>query len=161
MAILPGDDVLVTVEAHLLSALGQDSGRATVSFVGVDRIDVLRFGPDRDGGVTYATLGMSRRPMVDPAVVAPEVTEGPRAELLLRTAEPQDSVLRSLAVLAATPAVEGLVVRPGATIRLGRPLWEGADVTAVLVGDPAAVPDLDLGDGRGVVRFLSVEPVAG
>lgn len=159
MAILPGDDVLVTVEAHLLAALGADSGRAAVSFVGVDRIDVLRFGPDADGGVTYATLGMSRRPMVDPSVVAPEVTEGPRAELLLRTDEPRDSVLRALAVIAATPAVEGLVVRPGATIRLGESLWDGADVSAVVVGEPADVPDLDLGADRGVVRFLPLEPV--
>jgi hypothetical protein len=159
MAMLPGDDVLVTVEAHLVSALGLDTGRATVSFVGVDRIDVLRFGPDSGGGITYATLGMSRRPMVDPAVVAPEVTEGPRAELLLRTDEPRDTVLRALAVLAATPAVEGLVVRPGATIRLGEPLWEGADATAVVVGEPVDVPDLDLGADRGVVRFLPLEPV--
>jgi hypothetical protein len=157
--MLPGEDVLVNVEAHLLSALGQDSGRAGVSFLGVDRIDVLRFGPATDGSVVYATLGMSRRPMVDPSVVAPEVTEGPRAELLLRTAEPQDSVLRALAVIAATPAVEGLVVRPGATIRLGEPLWDGADATAVVVGEPAAVPDLDLGADRGVVRFLPLEPV--
>jgi hypothetical protein len=156
--MLPGDDLLVTVEAHLLSALGADSGRATVSFVGVDRIDVLRFGPAEDGSTTYATLGMSRRPMVDPTVVAPDVTEGPRAELLLRTGEPQDSVLRSLAVLAATPAVEGLVVRPGATIRLGQPLWDGAAATAVTVGEPTDVPDLDLGSDRGVVRFLPVEP---
>ncbi|HEY0485703.1 MAG TPA: suppressor of fused domain protein [Mycobacteriales bacterium] len=161
MSLLPGDDVLVTVEAHLLAALGRDSGRAAVSFVGVDRIDVLRFGPHADGTVTYATLGMSRRPMVDPSVVAPEVTEGPRAELLLRTGEPRDSVLRSLAVVAAAPAVEGLVVRPGATIRLGHPLWEGADATAVVVGEPAEVPDLDLGSDRGVVRFLPLQPVSG
>jgi hypothetical protein len=158
--MLPGDDVLVTVEAHLLSVFGPDSGRAAVSFVGVDRIDVLRFGPDAAGGVTYATLGMSRRPMVDPSVVAPEVTEGPRAELLLRTAEPRDSVLRALAVLAATPAVEGLVIRPGATIRLGEPLWDGAGATAVVIGEPADVPDLDLGAERGTVRFLPLEPVA-
>jgi hypothetical protein len=51
------------------------------------------------------------------------------------------------------------VVRPGATIRLGRPLWDGAAASAVLVGEPEAVPDLDLGADRGVVRFLPVEPV--
>ena len=161
MAMLPGDDVLVSVEAHLVSALGTDSGRATVSFVGVDRIDVLRFGPGADGAVTYATLGMSRRPMVDPSVVAPEAAGGPRAELQLRTGEARDSVLRALAVIAATPAVEGLVVRPGATIRLGEPLWDGAEATAVVVGEPAAVPDLDLGPDRGVVRFLPLDPIAG
>jgi hypothetical protein len=51
------------------------------------------------------------------------------------------------------------VVRPGATIRLGEPLWEGADATAVVVGEPVDVPDLDLGADRGVVRFLPLEPV--
>ena len=45
MALDP-DSVLLQVEAHLLSVLGQDSGRAGVSFLGAERIDVLRFGPD-------------------------------------------------------------------------------------------------------------------
>jgi hypothetical protein len=49
-------------------------------------------------------------------------------------------------------------VRPGATIRLGQPLWDGAAATAVTVGEPTDVPDLDLGSDRGVVRFLPVEP---
>jgi hypothetical protein len=70
--------VLLQVEAHLLSVLGQDSGRAGVSFLGAERIDVLRFGPDPDGLVRYVTLGMSRAPMGDPG--APVVLEdGPRA----------------------------------------------------------------------------------
>ncbi|MCA1711331.1 MAG: suppressor of fused domain protein [Actinobacteria bacterium] len=54
------DELLVHVEAHLLTAFGEDSGRAGVSFLGAERIDVLRFGPDPDGLVRYATLGMSR-----------------------------------------------------------------------------------------------------
>ena len=57
---LDPDVVLLQVEAHLLSVLGQDSGRAGVSFLGAERIDVLRFGPDPDGLVRYVTLGMSR-----------------------------------------------------------------------------------------------------
>ena len=39
------DEVLLLVEAHLLSAFGPVSGRAGVSFLGTERIDVLRFGP--------------------------------------------------------------------------------------------------------------------
>ena len=72
------DSVLVVVEAHLVSVLGQDSGRAGVSFLGSERIDVLRFGPDPDGLIRYATLGMSRAPMTgaDELVVT---GEGPRA----------------------------------------------------------------------------------
>ncbi|HEY5335488.1 MAG TPA: suppressor of fused domain protein, partial [Mycobacteriales bacterium] len=131
------------VEAHLLAVLGGDSGRASVSFVGADRIDVVRFGPDADGFVRYVTLGMSRAPMSDPAeLVAAE--EGPRAELLLTVRGAHDTVLRRLAILAATPAVEGLVVTPGARIELGEPLWDGGAMTAVLIGEPGGfVPSLD------------------
>ncbi len=139
--------MLLLVEAHLLSVLGEDSGRAGVSFLGTERIDVLRFGPDPDGLVRYATLGMSRTPMGDPgaALVA---EHGPRAELVLSVRGRHDSVLRRLAVLAASPAVEGVVVGSGAGLDLGEPLWDGAPFSAVLVGEPGGlVPDLPLGDG--------------
>ncbi|HEX4787148.1 MAG TPA: suppressor of fused domain protein [Actinospica sp.] len=137
-----GDRILTLVEAHLLSVLGGDSGRASVSFVGTDRIDVMRFGPDAEGLVRYVTLGMSRSPMTDAAadVLA---TDGPRAELLLTVRGAQDSALQQLAVLAASPAVEGLVIRPGARLDLQRPLWQGSAYTAVLVGQgDGVVPSL-------------------
>lgn len=134
------DLVVTLVEAHLVSVLGQDSGRASVSFVGTDRLDVLRFGPDPDGFVRYATLGMSRAPMSEGDVVS---DDDPRAELLLTVRGLQDSVLRRLAVLAAAPAVEGLVIRPGARIDLQEPLWDSGSATAVLVGEPGGqVPSL-------------------
>lgn len=154
----PGDDVLVAVEAHLLTALGGDSGRASVTFLGVQRMDVLRFGPRPDGSVVYATLGASRAPMTDPVEMIADPVAGPRAELVLRLDEPRDSVLRALAVLAATPSVEGLVLRPGGSVRLGEPLWEGAAAAAVRIEEPSLVPDLDLGEGRDPVRFLTVVP---
>jgi hypothetical protein len=158
MSLAPGDDVLVAVEAHVCATLGEDSGRASVSFVGVERLDVLRFGPDPDGLYRYVTLGMSRRPMGDPAAVVVEAT-GPRAELVLTVRGQHDSVLRTLATLAATPAVEGVVVRPGASFSLGEPLWDGARFTAVVIGEPGEpVPDLDVG-ADGPVRFLPVTPV--
>lgn len=138
-----GDRVLTLVEAHVLSALGGDSGRASVSFLGAERVDVLRFGPGADGLVRYVTLGMSRAPMTaaDEGVLA---AEGPRAELVLTVRGAQDSVLGQLGVLAAVPAVEGMVVVPGARLELGAPLWEGAAFTAVVVGRPdGLVPSLD------------------
>lgn len=139
-----GDAVLLLVEAHLLSVFGQDSGRAGVSFLGAERIDVLRFGPDPDGLVRYATLGMSRSPMGDPGAEL-VAAHGPRAELVLTVRGLQDSVLRRLAALAASPAVEGVVVGPGAGLDLGEPLWDGAPFSAVLVGEPGGlVPDLRL-----------------
>lgn len=153
------DSVLVVVEAHLVSVLGQDSGRAGVSFLGSERIDVLRFGPDPDGVVRYATLGMSRAPMTgaDELVVT---GEGPRAELLLSVRGLHDSVLRRLATLAASPSVEGLVLAPGAGLDLGEPLWDGARFTAVLVGEPGGlVPDLEVAADAEPVRFLPLLPM--
>ena len=156
---MSGDQVLLLVEAQLLSAFGEDSGRAGVSFLGTERVDVLRFGPDPDGLVRYATLGMSRAPMGDPGadLVA---AHGPRAELLLTVSGRHDDVLRRLAALAASPAVEGVVVAPGAGLDLGEPLWDGAPFTAVLVGEPGGqVPDLVVVDGEEPVRFLPLLPM--
>ena len=150
--------VLLQVEAHLLAVLGQDSGRAGVSFLGAERIDVLRFGPDTEGLVRYCTLGMSRAPMGDPGA-AVVLDDGPRAELLLSVRDLRDTVLRRLAVLAASPAVEGVVLAPGAGLDLGEPLWDGAPFTAVLVGEPGAlVPDVEL-EGHDPVRFLPLLPM--
>jgi hypothetical protein len=153
-----GDEVLTLVEAHLVTSLGHDSGRATVSFLGADPVDVLRFGPDVEGLFRYATVGMSRAPMADPGtdLVA---QDGPRAELVLSVRGGQDSVLRRLAALAASPAIEGVVVAPGAGLDLGEQLWDGARFTAVLVAEPGGlVADLVL-DGQQPVRFLPLLPM--
>ena len=150
---MTGDEVLLLVEAHLLTVLGHDSGRAGVSFLGAESIDVLRFGPDDQGLVRYVSLGMSRAPMADPGadLVA---QHGPRAELVLSLRGRHDSVLRRLATIAASPAVEGVVLAPGAGLDLGEPLWDGSRFTAVLVGEPGGlVPDLEL-EADEPVRFL-------
>jgi len=153
-----GDEILTLVEAHLVSALGPDTGRAGVSFLGAERIDVLRFGPDDDGLVRYATVGMSRAPMVDAAAEL-VADHGPRAELVLSVRGAQDSVLRRIATLAASPAVEGVVLGAGAGLDLSEPLWDGARFTAVLVGEPGGlVPDLPL-EGDEPVRFLPLLPM--
>jgi len=157
--------VLERVEAHLRTALGPDSGRAQVTFLGTEPIEVLRFGPDADGIVRYATLGMSRAPMAEPSTYVAEPVSGPRAELLLSVRGAHDSALRRLATLAAAPAVEGLVVVAGASLDLGEPLWDGAGFTAVLVGEPGGlVPDLALppadgGAERGPVDFFPLLPM--
>ena len=156
--MVTGDEVLLLVEAHLLSVLGQDTGRAGVSFVGTERIDVLRFGPADDTVVRYVTLGMCRSPMADPGVDL-VAQHGPRAELILSVRGLQDSVVRRLAALAASPAVEGVVPAPGAGLDLGEPIWEGSRFTAVLVGEPGGlIPDLAL-EGDDPVRFLPLFPM--
>ncbi|MER6140761.1 suppressor of fused domain protein [Streptomyces sparsogenes] len=161
-------DVLQLVETRLRTALGEPDARAAVTFVGTDRIEVLRF---LDGDVVrYATLGMSDRPMTDPTAVVADPLRGPRAELVLTVriggAGPElpvlDEVLRPLAVLAASPQVEGVVVTPGASLDLGGPLWSGAPFTSVLVAEPGGlVEDLELDPPRDPVRFLPLLPMTG
>lgn len=181
-------DVLALVEARLLLAFGEPDARASVTFLGTDRIEVLRFtgagagggpggsgpgspggfqgsgpGPDAEGVVRYATLGMSAHPMADPTATLADPLRGPRAELLLTVRAglaATDQVLRPLAVLAASPQVEGVVVAPGASLGLGEPLWPGAPFPSVLVGEPGGlVADLELDEPLDPVRFLPLLPM--
>ncbi|MFE9647919.1 suppressor of fused domain protein [Streptomyces sp. NPDC006365] len=158
-------DVLPLVEARLRTALGEPDARAAVTFLGTDRIEVLRFSGGAAGEqiVRYATLGMSARPMADPTAALADPIEGPRAELVLSVragVADTDKVLRPLAVLAASPQVEGLVVAPGASLDVGDPLWPGAPFTSVLVAEPGGlVEDLDLDEPLDPVRFLPLLPM--
>ncbi|GAA3377090.1 suppressor of fused domain protein [Streptomyces racemochromogenes] len=154
-------EILALVEARLRSTLGEPDARASVTFLGTDRIEVLRF---TDGDlVRYATLGMSAHPMTDPTAVVADPVRGPRAELVLTVRAglaPTDKLLRPLAVLAASPMVEGLVVAPGASLDVGEPLWDGAPFTSVLVAEPGGlVEDLDLDEPMDPVRFLPLLPM--
>ena len=162
---MSADDVLAAVEAHLVGVLGTPSGRAGVTFLGMEPIEVLRFGPAADGVVRYATLGMARQPLPDPRSPVVETVVGLRAELLLSLRGVHDSVLRPLAVLAAAPAVEDTRPTPGSSYDLGQPLCDGATVSAVLIGEPGGlVPDLALspapdGRERGPVQVLPLLPM--
>ncbi|MEU5277212.1 suppressor of fused domain protein [Streptomyces asoensis] len=154
-------EVLPLVEARLRSALGEPDARAAVTFLGTDRLEVLRF---RDGDVVrYATLGMSAQPMSDPTAVLADPVKGPRAELVLSVrpgAAATDQVLRPLAVLAASPQVEGVIVAPGSSLDVGEPLWPGAPFTSVLVAEPGGlVEDLELDEPLDPVRFLPLLPM--
>ncbi|BFV57447.1 suppressor of fused domain protein [Kitasatospora sp. CMC57] len=152
--------VLAAVEARLLATFGEPSGRAAVTFLGADRIEVLRFGPDAEGLVRYVTLGMSAAPMADPTSVVADPVRGPRAELVLTVRGSHDDVLRTLATFAATPQVEGLVLAPGGSLDLGAPLWKGAPFTSVLAAEPGGlVPDLALAEPAEPVRFLPLLPM--
>ncbi|MFV0133787.1 suppressor of fused domain protein [Streptomyces sp. HMX87] len=158
-------DVLPLVEARLCTALGEPDARAAVTFLGTDRIEVLRFTGDGPEGdiVRYATLGMSAQPMADPAAVLADPVKGPRAELVLSVRAglaDTDKALRPLAVLAASPQVEGVVVAPGASLDVGEPLWPGAPFTSVLVAEPGGlVEDLELPEPLDPVRFLPLLPM--
>lgn len=164
---------LAAVAAHLrghFGALGAaaEPDVASVTFLGVERVDVLRFGPDRRPGredvFHHVSLGCSRHPMADPAAPASDPLRGPRAEVVLslRAGAPTIGLARSVAVVAATPAVEGVVLAPGALVDLSGPLWAGpagaAPFTAVLLGE-SDIPDLALAPPRDPVRFLAAVPV--
>jgi Suppressor of fused protein (SUFU) len=159
------EDVLALVEARLRTALGEPDARAAVTFLGTDRIEVLRF-LDRGGDgdiVRYATLGMSAQPMTDPNAALADPVKGPRAELILSVRAglaDTGKVLRPLAVLAASPQVEGVVVTPGASLDVGDPLWPGAPFSSVLVAEPGGlVEDLELDEPLDPVRFLPLLPM--
>ncbi|MFI1353830.1 suppressor of fused domain protein [Streptomyces sp. NPDC020898] len=158
-------DVLPLVEARLRTTLGEPDARAAVTFVGTDRVEVLRFQDrDQDGEILrYATLGMSAQPMADPTAVLADPVKGPRAELVISVRAglaDTDKVLRPLAILAASPQVEGVIVAPGASLDVGEPLWPGAPFTSVLVAEPGGlVEDLELDEPLDPVRFLPLLPM--
>lgn len=158
-------DVLALVEARLRTALGEPDARAAVTFLGTDRIEVLRFTASDAGGevVRYATLGMSAQPMADPTATLADPLRGPRAELVLTVRKGRadtDKVLRPLAVLASTPQVEGVIVAPGASLDTGEPLWPEAPFTSVLVAESGGlVEDLELDEPMDPVRFLPLLPM--
>ena len=100
-------EVLTEVRAHLAAhfrhaGIAAEPDTASVTFLGTEPIEVLRFGPDSDGVVHHVSLGCSRHPMTDPADIAADPVRGPRAEVTtpLRGASPP-GLARTLAVLAA------------------------------------------------------------
>lgn len=156
--------ILDQVRAHLRRHFaGAEPDSASVTFLGTEPIEVLRFRAS-DGLVHYVSLGCSRYPMADPTQMIDDQTRGPRAEVVLSLRNPLhvSGIARSLAVLAATPAVEGLVLTADALVDLGSPLWArpGGRVpfTAVLLG-PSGIDDLPLEPPRDPVRFLAATPI--
>jgi hypothetical protein len=132
---------------------------ASVTFLGTERIDVLRFGPDADGVVHYVSLGCSRHPMFDPTEMVTDAIHGPRAEVVVSLRGPTPKGLaRSVAVLAAAPAVEGLILEADALVDLGEPLWASTPFTAMLLGD-SDIDDVPLPPPRPPVRILSATPI--
>ena len=162
-------DPLAKVRTHLRSFFAEggvhaEPATAKVTFLGAEPIEVLRFGPGADGLLHYLSVGCSRYPMVDPTSAIADPVHGPRAEVVLRLRDPGPLVrlARSLAIVAATPVVDGVVLKEDALIDLGSPLWETrsgpAPFTATLLGR-SDIPDLLLDHPREPVRFLSVTPI--
>lgn len=140
-------DVAAEVRAHLhahftRAGISVEPDVATVTFVGVPPIDVLRFGPDPGEVIHFVSVGGSR------------VTDGTATEVVVSIRGPSiaTGIARSVAVLAAAPAVEGLMPAPGALVDLGQPTWKAAPFTAFLLGDS----DIEAAAG---VQFLQAIPI--
>jgi hypothetical protein len=157
-------DVPARVTAHLREHFARagvtaEPDEASVTFLGTERIDVLRFGPDVDGVSHYVSLGCSRHPMFDPTEMVTDALHGPRAEVSITLRGPSPKGLaRSLAILAAAPAVEGLMLEPDALIDLETPLWESASFTAFLLGR-SGIEDVELPSPLPPVTVLSATPI--
>lgn len=156
--------VTEVVSAHLQQAFsGSQPQRASVTFLGLESIDVLRFiGGDRDGDdeVAYVSLGCSRHPMGEPDQMLVDPTVGPRGEVVVRmhASAPLPGLHRSVAMLAAAPAVEGLVLTADGLIDLGEPLWEGSNCTAVVLEADVIAP-CPLPGGLEDVNFFRAIPI--
>jgi hypothetical protein len=163
-------DVLAEVRAHLRehfagAGITAEPDEASVTFLGTERIDVLRFGPDDrpglEGVIYYVSLGCSRHPMFDPTELVTDALRGPRAEVVVALRGPSPNGLaRSLAILAAAPAVEGLMLEPDALVDLQSPLWDSAPFTAFLLGR-SDIDDVPLPAPRPPVTVLSATPITG
>lgn len=154
-------DFTTAVRTHLVEAFAErgiisEPVSASITFLGADAIDILRFGPTDEGLYHYASIGCSRNPMVDPMAMVAD--SGPRAEVVVSLRGPTPTGLaKSIAVLASAPLVEGLVLEPDALIDLQQPLWEGTAFNAFLLGvgdlGEVAVP------AHESVRLLSATPI--
>ena len=157
--------VLDEVRAHLrehfdrITAEPAEPSVASVTFLGTDSIEVLRFGPDLDGTYHHVSLGCSRYPMLDPTAMVVDSASGPRAEVVVALRGPTPSgLVRTIAVVAASPAVEGLVLAPDALVDLETPLWERSPFTAVLLS-ASDIDDVDLPAPSDPVTMLAATPI--
>ncbi|WP_137144402.1 suppressor of fused domain protein [Mycolicibacterium sp. CR10] len=158
------NNVLALVRAHLVEHFTQrgitaDADEAGVTFLGADPITVMRFATPGSAAAHYVSIGCSRSPMVDPAEFVTDPVRGPRAEVVVALRGPSPTGLaRSIAVVAAAPAVEGLILEPDALIDLETPLWQGAPFTAYLLGR-SNIDDVVLPDPLSPVTVLSAVPI--
>lgn len=162
------------VGAHLERHFGgPPAGTASVTFLGLEPIEVKAFVADpagAGGGGTggagpllhLASAGCSRAPMADPTAMVADPERGPRAEIVV-VLRPEGGGVppglhRSVAILAAAPAVEGVILAADGIVDLAEPMWEGCSFSAVLLGE-SAVPELTLEEPRDPVRFLEAVPI--
>jgi Suppressor of fused protein (SUFU) len=139
--------VLDAVQRCYQEHFAAQPARASVAFVGVDTIEILRFADPL--GQAYLTLGMSQYAMADPTAPVRDEQTDPRAELMVTAVHSPDLLYRQLALLAAVPAVEGTVYHEGDRVQLDEPL----------VPESRCVGGLLVSSGLGPVEANAVAPV--
>lgn len=156
------ESVAARVSEYLGSLTDVPPQRASVTFLGVEPIDVLRMIVERDDHreLVHVSVGCSRHPMADPTDLHADPLRGPRAELVVRMAATASlpGLHKRLATVAAAPAVEGLVFAADALIDLSEPLWDGSSCTAMLLDDDE-LPDLPLDAPMDPVHFFRAVPI--
>jgi hypothetical protein len=150
------------VEAAYLKHFATTPARASVSFLGVELIEVLRFDERSPAGATirhYLSLGMARHPMVAPDETLHVSAVGPRAELLVSLTGESDEAWRPLSVLAAAPAVESAVYGIGGRVDLGQPWLPASRCTgAVLAAGPLGPIEVADSGEVAVLRVIPAHP---
>ncbi len=159
-------DVLAEVRAHLCghfarAGIATEPDTASITFLGSERIDILRFGGGAEtaeqDAVHYVSLGCSRHPMLEGLVT--DAIRGPRAEVVVSLRGPTPNGLaRSVAVLAAAPAVEGLILETDALVDLSEPIFSPAPFTAFLLG-ASGIAEVVLPGPLQPVTLLSAVPI--
>lgn len=146
------------VTSHLVDAMGSEPAKASVTFLGLEPVDILRFVEGDE--VVFASVGCSRHPMTDPTAMVTDTDAGPRAEVVvrMRASDPLTGLHRAVATVAAAPAVEGLILVPDALIDVSEPLWTGSSCTAILL-EPDAIDDCVLPAPAEPVQFLRAVPI--
>lgn len=154
------DSVITQVGEHAEAHFGTPpAASASVTFLGLEAIEVQCFTVA--DLLHFVSVGCARDPMADPAEMIADPERGPRAEVVV-SLRPSGGIPtglhKSVAILAAAPAVEGVVLAPDGIVDLDEPVWSGAGFTAVLLGE-SSVPDLILDAPREPVRFLDAVPI--
>ncbi|MEJ5919415.1 MULTISPECIES: suppressor of fused domain protein [unclassified Corynebacterium] len=154
-------NAIVTAVREQLCGFYEDSdpAEAQLTFLGATPMTLLRFGPDSEGVVTYASLGCSAEPMADPNDMTPDFTTGPRAEIIVEMNNGLDEIIRPLAMLAASPSIEGLVLQEDALLDFNSPLWAGSRFTGFVLIH-ADVPDVTAPGGETVTMLQAVPATA-
>ena len=71
------DSVVSAVRSHLDQHIGgPEPTAASVTFLGLEPVDVLRYPGTGDAPVRYVSLGCSRHPMGDPSDMIADPTRG-------------------------------------------------------------------------------------